>query len=206
VTTLRSLTYDDLGTAAQRERHTRILAAAMALASDGGFDRVQMRAVAEQADVALGTLYRYFPSKIHLLVSALAAELRGAREALDREPAPGVAPAERVRFVLGHTTRRLQRDPPLTEALTRAFVFADASVGTEIHAVEVEVARMLMGALRGPVADADASSCDPSEEEVAIMKVIGEVWLGGLVQWVTGRVSAEDVATSTETAVRLLLR
>ena len=28
-----------------------------------------MRAVAERADVALGTLYRYFPSKIHLLVS-----------------------------------------------------------------------------------------------------------------------------------------
>ena len=26
-----------------------------------------MRAVAESADVALGTLYRYFPSKIHLL-------------------------------------------------------------------------------------------------------------------------------------------
>ena len=31
-----------------------------------------MRAVADRADVALGTLYRYFPSKIHLLVSALA--------------------------------------------------------------------------------------------------------------------------------------
>ena len=44
----------------------------MSLASKGGFDAVQMRAVAEQADVALGTLYRYFPSKIHLLVSALA--------------------------------------------------------------------------------------------------------------------------------------
>ena len=33
-----------------------------------------MRAVAERADVAVGTLYRYFPSKVHLLVSALARE------------------------------------------------------------------------------------------------------------------------------------
>ena len=37
-----------------------------------------MRAVAERADVALGTLYRYFPSKIHLLVSALAREFEQA--------------------------------------------------------------------------------------------------------------------------------
>ncbi len=33
-----------------------------------------MRAVAERADVAVGTLYRYFPSKVHLLVSALGRE------------------------------------------------------------------------------------------------------------------------------------
>ena len=59
------------GSAAQRERRRRILDATIALASKGGFDAVQMRAVAERADVALGTLYRYFPSKIHLLVSAL---------------------------------------------------------------------------------------------------------------------------------------
>ncbi len=60
----------DLGSAAQRERRKRILDATLALASKGGYDAVQMRTVAERADVALGTLYRYFPSKIHLLVSS----------------------------------------------------------------------------------------------------------------------------------------
>src|SRR5664279_391247 len=69
---MNSLTYEDLGSAAQRDRRRRILDATVSLASKGGFDAVQMRAVAELADVALGTLYRYFPSKIHLLVSALA--------------------------------------------------------------------------------------------------------------------------------------
>ena len=73
---VNSLTHDDLGSAAQRERRTRILDATIALASKGGFDAVQMRAVAERADVALGTLYRYFPSKIHLLVSALGRAVR----------------------------------------------------------------------------------------------------------------------------------
>ena len=78
-----------LGSASQRERHKRILDATLALASKGGYDAVQMRTVAERADVALGTLYRYFPSKIHLLVSALTLEFGRTRDKLDRRPIPG---------------------------------------------------------------------------------------------------------------------
>ena len=55
-----------------------------------------MRAVAEQADVALGTLYRYFPSKIHLLVSALAREFERADAATRERPVPGGSAHERV--------------------------------------------------------------------------------------------------------------
>ena len=83
-----SLTYDDLGSAAQRDRRRRILDATVTLASKGGFEAVQMRAVAELADVALGTLYRYFPSKIHLLVSALARQFEETEASLGRRPSP----------------------------------------------------------------------------------------------------------------------
>jgi AcrR family transcriptional regulator len=207
MTTLNSLTYDDLGSAAQRERRARILDAAVALAAKGGFEQMQMRAVAERADVALGTLYRYFPSKIHLLVSALADQFEQAREAFDRKPIPGDTPADRVMHVLGRTTRTLQREPNLTEALTRAFVFADASVATEIQVVAGHVRRLLMAAMRDPSERLPgARPAEPTEEELAITKVIGDVWLASLVQWVTGRASANDVAKSLDTAVRLLLR
>ncbi|MGZ4461117.1 MAG: cholesterol catabolism transcriptional regulator KstR, partial [Nocardioidaceae bacterium] len=199
---MSSLTYEDLGSAAQRDRRKRILDATIALASTGGFDAVQMRAVAERADVALGTLYRYFPSKIHLLVSALAREFEQANENLDRKPIPGDTPSERVMYVLGRTTRSLQRDPNLTEALTRAFMFADASVANEINVVGRHVTRLLMRALHEPGTPAD--EIEPSEEDIAIVKVIGDVWLASLVQWVTGRASAVDVGTSMDVAVRLL--
>src|SRR5690349_25045438 len=85
----------ELGTAAQRDRRKRILDATLALASKGGYDAVQMRAVAEKADVALGTLYRYFPSKIHLLVSGLARELERIQERMERTAIPGDNPQER---------------------------------------------------------------------------------------------------------------
>jgi AcrR family transcriptional regulator len=201
---MNSLTFEELGSAAQRDRRKRILDATIALASKGGFDAVQMRAVAERADVALGTLYRYFPSKIHLLVSALAREFEQANATLDRKPVPGDTAADRVIYVLSRNTRALQRDPNLTEALTRAFMFADASVANEIHAVGMHVTRMLMRALHDDSVTSD--EVEPTEEDIAIAKVIGDVWLASLVQWVTGRASAADVSKSIDVAVRLLLR
>jgi AcrR family transcriptional regulator len=202
VSSTSSLTYDDLGSAAQRERRRRILEAAVGLASEGGFEQMQMRAVAERADVALGTLYRYFPSKIHLLVSALAQQLELATQAFLRKPIPGDTAADRVMHVLGRTTVLLQDDPHLTEALTRAFMFADKTVSAEIEAVATHVTRMLGAAMHEPGSEAVALTPD----EIAVVKVIGDVWLASLVQWVTGRTSAADVDRSLDVAVRLLLR
>jgi AcrR family transcriptional regulator len=193
---LSAPTEDELGSPAQRERRRRILDATLALATKGGFDAVQMRAVAERADVALGTLYRYFPSKIHLLVTALIREFGRALERLERMPIPGDTPAERVLYVLGRNTRSLQRAPHLTEAMTRAFMFADTSVAAEVVEVGRLTERMLTRAM---------SADEPSEEEKAIARVIGDVWLSNLVAWVTRRASAEDVANRLELTVRLLL-
>ena len=199
MTSTNSLTADDLGSAAQRDRRKRILDATIALATRGGFDAVQMRAVAEQADVALGTLYLYFPSKIHLLVSALGREFEKAEAAGRGKPIPGDTPHERVMYVLGRTTRGLQGEPHLTEALTRAFMFADASVQSEIHHVGMLMTSMLTRAMQ-------PGKTDLTEEDVAIAKVIGDVWLAALVGWVTGRTTSEDVTRQMDVAVRLLLR
>lgn len=204
MSSMDSSAFEESGSAAQRARRQRILDATIALGSKGGFDAVQMRAVADRADVALGTLYRYFPSKIHLLVSALARELEQANASLERRSIPGDSAAERVMYVLSRTTRALQRDPNLTEALTRAFVFADASVANEIQAVGVHVSRMLTRAIQDPASTGERGG--PTHDDAAVVKVIADVWFASLVQWVTGRVSAGDVGRSMDVAVRLLLR
>jgi len=201
VSTTNSLTVEELGSAAQRDRRKRILDATIALATQGGFDAVQMRAVAERADVALGTLYRYFPSKIHLLVSALGREFERADAALRDKPIPGDTASDRVIYVLRKTTRGLQGDPHLTEALTRAFMFADASVQSEIHVVGMLLTRMLTRAMHP-----EQEHAEVTEDDVAIARVIGDVWLSALVGWVTGRTSAADTAAQMERAVHLLLR
>jgi TetR/AcrR family transcriptional regulator, cholesterol catabolism regulator len=187
----------ELGSAAQRDRRKRILDATLALASKGGYDAVQMRTVAERADVALGTLYRYFPSKIHLLVSGLAREFEQTQEKLERRPIPGDTPYERMLYVLGRITRTMQREPMLTEAMTRAFMFADPSAAAEVNAVARLMEQMLTRAMHDG---------EPSADDKAIARVIGDVWLSNLVAWVTRRASADDVSNHLELAARLLLR
>jgi AcrR family transcriptional regulator len=183
----------ELGSAAQRDRRKRILDATLALASKGGYDAVQMRTVAERADVALGTLYRYFPSKIHLLVSGLAREFEQTQEKLERRPIPGDSPYERMLYVLGRITRSMQREPMLTEAMTRAFMFADPSAAAEVNAVARLMEQMLTRAMHDG---------EPSADDKAIARVIGDVWLSNLVAWVTRRASADDVSNHLELAAR----
>jgi AcrR family transcriptional regulator len=196
------LAESELGSEAQRERRKRILDATISLASKGGFDAVQMRAVAERADVALGTLYRYFPSKIHLLVSALGRQFEETAVRLNEREIPGDTQADRVLYVLKRMARGMQGDPKLTEALTRAFMFADSSVANEIHVVGMSMTSIVTHAMHGGV-PVEGSITD---EDVAVARVLGDVWLSALVAWVTGRSTAAETAAHMDTAIHLILR
>jgi hypothetical protein len=67
----------------------------------------------------------------------------------------------------------------------------------------MQLTRMLTKAMKG---SEYVEGAEPTEEEIAIARVISDVWLSALVSWVTGRSSADEVAEHIETAVRLLLR
>jgi len=111
----------------QEARCRRIVEAALALASEGGYEAVAMKAVAARAGVALGTLYRYFSSKDHLLAEGLllwGGEL-GAQ--LAARPPDGATPRARVAAVFRRMARGVEANPRLAIALTRAVASPDAS-------------------------------------------------------------------------------
>jgi hypothetical protein len=100
-------------------------------------------------------------------------------------------------YVLSRVTRTMQREPLLTEAMTRAFMFADPGAAAEVNTVARQMERMFTRAMH---------EGEPSADDVAIARVIGDVWLSNLVAWVTRRASADDVSSHLELAARLLLR
>jgi AcrR family transcriptional regulator len=72
-------------------RHGAIMAAARALAAEGGMGSVQIAAVAARAGIAAGTVYRYFPAKTDLIAALVAAQSAAEIAALNRagDAAPG---------------------------------------------------------------------------------------------------------------------
>jgi AcrR family transcriptional regulator len=190
---------DGLATEAQRARRQRILRAAADLASEGGFDAVQMREVAERAEVALGTLYRYFPSKIHLLVSVLADEMDEMYGRLKAASAGPESPADRVFAVLQRSVRAMDRNPKLYGAVVRAMMFGDETTAAENAMVSERLDTIITRAMKYGVGE-------PTADDLAVARLLGKIWLADILSWLAGRSSIEQMEQDLELAVRLLVK
>lgn len=179
----------------QRARRRRILDAALGLAQSGGFDAVQMREVSSAADVALGTLYRYFPSKEHLLVSALYEQIVDLHARVEARPPKGEA-ADRVVEVLVRATRGLFRNPNVASALIRGLVAADTSVAPEVARVREEMNAIILSAM---------GSDGASTEDVQTADLLEAVWFAALVSWMGGVRPPAEALRQIEVNVRRVL-
>jgi AcrR family transcriptional regulator len=180
----------------QAARRRRVLDAALRLAEGGGFEAVQMRDVAAEADVALGTVYRYFTSKERLLLEAMVEQIGALADQLDTRPPAGDTPAQRVVDVLGRATASLQRHPEVTAAMVRACGSA--------HPSEADVVRKVTEAMTGIITQAMHEGA-PSPRDLAVARALQQVWFSSLIGWVGGVDEAPRVATDLGTAAQLLL-
>lgn len=155
-----------------------------------------MREVAESSSVALGTLYRYFPSKVHLLVATMQDQLQHMHTTLRKRPPAGDDPAARVAETLMRAFRALQREPHLADAMVRALTFADRSVSPEVDTVSRLTTAIILDAmgLDGP----------PTAEQLSAVRVIEHTWHSALITWLSGRASIAQVKIDIETVCRLI--
>jgi AcrR family transcriptional regulator len=182
----------------QAARRDRVLKAAIALATSGGYDAVQMRDVAAKARVALGTLYRYFSSKDHLLVSCLGQWTSEFQDRIALKPPVGETPADRVVDVLHRAARALERSPNLMAAFVTGLtsLSGDDPVGL---AEATEVYQLLHEFVTNAMDGGEISNRE------AVVRVIGEVWLATLIASVRGWARPGQMAEDLEAAVRLLM-
>ncbi|MCU1457569.1 MAG: transcriptional regulator, TetR family [Actinomycetia bacterium] len=176
-------------------RRARLLDTAVALASDGGYDAVQMRDVAARANVALGTLYRHYSSKDQLLLAALATQARQLRDRLTERPALGPDASTRVGIVLRRASRSMERDPNLTAAMVTALSSADPDAGIAKHEVFVVMTSIFADAIGEERVDLEAAA-----------RALGLVWFSALAFWVGGLLDSPGMERELESAARLILR
>jgi AcrR family transcriptional regulator len=96
----------------------RILLAALGLIGRQGVQRLGMAQIADAAGVARGTLYRYFPSRDHVLAAAADYDEMRFRGGLDDVLASALEPDERIRAFVGYAFNFIRNHParPLFES------------------------------------------------------------------------------------------
>ncbi|WP_059035989.1 TetR/AcrR family transcriptional regulator [Gordonia desulfuricans] len=180
----------------QRARHVRMLAAASELATDHELARVQMQEVARRADVAIATLYRYFPSKTHLFVAVMLEEIRHIQEALERRPPDGVVGTDAIYAVLVRATRSLLRRPLLANAMIQSNASANSAVVPDTAKVEQEFWAILLTA---------AGVSEPTDDDSTAVRLLTQLWLGVLQSCLNDRITVPDAEADIRSACDLLL-
>ena len=114
-------------TPAQQRRRDLILDTAVSLVEERGPDGFQVREVVERTGIALGTIYRYFPSKDYLIAEALDRATSDLRERLAAATRDGrnTDPAARVAVLLRIVAESIERRPGNARASLQLMLSAD---------------------------------------------------------------------------------
>ncbi len=170
--------------------------AAMRLAALGGYDAVQMRDIAADSGVALGTIYRYFGSKDELLLAGFARWTRFTRDQLRAHGPVGETAAQRVANAMAAAVKKSDEQPLLMEALTTALANHEPD---NLHH-KVAINESFSGIIADAVGD-DAAEVDVNGVE----RVLSHVWLSASIRWVSGEAPAGSVGEELRHAVSMLL-
>jgi len=147
-----------------------ILTAAHTLVAEGGFSAVQMTEVARRADLATGTLYRYFPAKedlcrqVYREIAARELKLLASLQA-------GDGPAsERLAAALRLFATRAARGQRVAHALLIEAV--DPALEEERKAFRRAQGEIFSMLLQGGMSEGSVSACDAAASAAALMGAI----------------------------------
>ena len=171
-------------TPAQHGRYGRILVTATTLLALGGEDLLQMKELAQRAEVSLATLYRYFPAKEYVLLAIAVNRYESALRRVADEVPDGVTAQERVVNHLLREFRAGQRDQKLSASLGR--VLADTRAD---YRQVIEQVRDLHVKILQQVAVAGRPL---SREEYRRLMIVHDVFGAAKQRWLAGVCSAAE--------------
>jgi TetR/AcrR family transcriptional regulator, cholesterol catabolism regulator len=192
-------------TAAQLARRRRLTDAVIEMVDEVGPEQLQMRDVAERSGVALGTAYRYFSSKDHLLAAAWAdwhrrltdrvqAEV-GKEQSRARSAQMGGGACTRVVAFVHRQMRAFQRHPNFARLVAHVQASSDPFASEELAGLAADNARVMSALMAGV----------PEEIARPAATAVNSVFAMSLANWTTGRLTTTDVFRQTEEVARLVL-
>jgi AcrR family transcriptional regulator len=159
-----------------------------------------MRDVAERSGIALGTVYRYFSSKEHLLAVALCdwQERLTRRVLMPRAGDEAEASEDLTERVLSYVRKEIRgfaRNPRIAELMVQVHVSSDPYARdalARMSAIDNQVFEKLLEGV-------------PPERAETIKYALGAVLISSLTGWVTGTTTLADMTHQIESVTRLVL-
>lgn len=180
-------------TALQRERCDRALVVAARLGALRGLEHVAMQEVAAEAGMAIGTLYRYYPSKHHLFAAVLARNVAGlTKPGLPTKPPSD--PATAVADFMAAACRSMLRRP----LLARAMITSVNSINSAADSSDAPGAAMRERIL------AVAGIEDPSPSDLRLARLVEQCAYGVLTWAAAGESSPSEAEADLHRACLLL--
>jgi len=184
------------GAPATRRPRRRMLDAALELASQGGYDSLQVRAISQRAGVSSRTIYEHFPSLDSLLIVAVAEQSEQLyRQYTDAAP-KARTPAGRVNLVISELTDTMTANRALTAALLRALLSGKPDVAQYVDGFRT----VLQAILANAIAPQRSTKRD---REVA--EILESIWFTALIGWAIGADPDTYIGEVMRRSTRLLL-
>jgi AcrR family transcriptional regulator len=176
----------------QRSRREGIVTAAVELLLDAEYEQIQMKDVSAAAGVALGTTYRYFVSKDHLLAEAL---LRWSQRFPTSSPEATGRTVDQLKLAYRTAARAFEPHP----ALYATMVVLEASNDPYAAPIFNEFAARQTVAFERYL---PRLSPERRSEVVGVMSAVLDVKLRS---WARGRIPMSDVYRMIDVAADLVL-
>jgi TetR/AcrR family transcriptional regulator, cholesterol catabolism regulator len=182
----------------EKDRRDRILDVAIDLAAAGGYENVRQRDVADQAGIALGTLYKSFSSKEHILSAAMAREADELERRLKSRPPTGRTPSERLQALFRIITRAMCQKPNYARAVIRAMASGQPEVAAHVTAYQGRMNAIIGSVLLGEEGELES-------RQLALATLLQQVWFASLVAWSAGILTQPNVVAHMNQAIELIL-
>jgi AcrR family transcriptional regulator len=156
------------------------------------YESLQMKDITAASGAALGTVYRYFSSKEHLVAEGLRAWSAGFEETTEMPPGRSI---DRLKLAYGRAARAFERSPRLYDHL----MALEASTDPNARRVFDDFANRRNAAFAGFLPRV------PSPRREEIVGVMDAVLAAHLRSWTGGREPIENVYRALDTAAELLL-
>jgi AcrR family transcriptional regulator len=178
----------------QRKRRERIVRAALRLLERREYDKIQVREVAEAADVALGTVYRYFASKEHLFAAVMQEWGASLDKRLRKDPLAGDDVAGRLTDLMDRIITAFERRPQFF----RLMIVMDATPDEHARELMEQFRARASQTVREPL---DALTPDDAR---AVLEVVNAVLSSVLRSWVAGTLPMGEVRRRMARSIELI--